>query len=220
MKRMAIDPNLFNSFATSGEEVWQALYHRDDRFYANLGTKCIVFQWGKDPDFFDDLGLEIVNDIENAEFILLNGTEKHRFGEYETILHRAAELKLPLICANGDFVSITPDGELIECPGVIAKMYETLGGTVRWHGKPTAETYRLVFENISTETRVLAIGDSLYHDIGGAAKAGVDSLFIMNGIHRPKLSQCSNDQNINTLLETLYKEYKAHPTYASKQLVW
>lgn len=34
---------------------------------------------------------------------------------------------------------------------------------------------------------VLAIGDSLEHDIAGAAAAGIDSLFIGGGIHAAEL---------------------------------
>jgi len=33
-------------------------------------------------------------------------------------------------------------------------------------------------------SEVVAVGDSLGHDIGGAQAAGVDSLFVLGGIHR------------------------------------
>ena len=81
--RMDIDPNLFDSFVTSGEEVWQAFRSRDDTFYTNLGKRCLVLQWGQDDQFFEGLDLEQVDQIDDAEFILLNGTEKDRFHEYD-----------------------------------------------------------------------------------------------------------------------------------------
>ena len=31
---------------------------------------------------------------------------------------------------------------------------------------------------------VAAVGDSMEHDVGGAAAAGVDSVFVLGGIHR------------------------------------
>ena len=152
--------------------------------------------------------------IEEAEFILLNGTEKDRFPEYDTLLRDAAERNLPLVCSNGDFVSITPDGELVQCPGVVARRYEALGGHVRWHGKPTEGAYRMALDGVTADARILAIGDSLYHDIGGAAANGFSSLFITSGIHRPELEVAPD------ALEPLYAQYGATPTYVLRDLVW
>ena len=213
MGRMGIDHRLFDVIATSGEEVWQAIRHRQDDFYRELGRRCVVFQWGKDDSFFEALDLEPVDDIEAAEFILLNGTEKDKFPSYEPTLQRAVERGLPMVCANGDFVSITPEGELVQCPGVLARRYEALGGFVRWHGKPTTGTYDIALDAGQDRTRVLAIGDSLHHDIGGAALNGIDSLFITSGIHRPELAESSD-------LAQLYRRYGASPTYVSYQLNW
>ena len=61
-----------------------------------------------------------------------------------------------MVCANGDFVSITPEGELVQCPGVLARRYEALGGFVRWHGKPTTGTYDIALDAGQDRTRVLA----------------------------------------------------------------
>tara|TARA_A100001037_G_C15132959_1_gene629598 strand:+ start:1666 stop:2511 length:846 start_codon:yes stop_codon:yes gene_type:complete len=213
MTQMGIDHSLFDSIATSGEEVWQALYKRTDEFYRNLGNSCIVFQWGKDNDFFNALNLDPTDDIEVAEFILLNGTERDKFPSYEPILCRAVERGLPMVCSNGDFVSITPEGELVQCPGVLAQRFEVLGGFVRWHGKPTAGIYNIALDDSKNRSRVLAIGDSLYHDIGGATANGVDSLFITNGIHQPELTN-------NMGLTNLYQHYNATPTYVSSDLRW
>lgn len=221
MTRMAIDPDIFDGFATSGEEVWQAFRLRTDPFYADLGTRCIVFQWGKDEHFFEGLDLEPVESIEEAEFILLNGTERDRFPEYEAILRRGVERKLPMVCSNGDFVSITPEGELVECPGVIARRYEALGGYVRWHGKPTPGAYEIALrDDEACPKRIIAIGDSLHHDIAGADAAGFDSLFITDGIHRPELDPQANGAHTPDSLAKLYKRYGATPTYVARHLVW
>ena len=55
---MNIAPYLFDRFITSGEEVWPAFRSRDDAFYSTLGSRCLVLQWGKDDQFFEDLDLE------------------------------------------------------------------------------------------------------------------------------------------------------------------
>lgn len=220
MVRMQIDPDLFDGFATSGEEVWQALHTRTEPFYTGLGKRCIVFQWGKDEYFFDGLDLESVDSIEDAEFILLNGTERDRFPEYEAILRRGVERGLPMICSNGDFVSITTEGELVQCPGVVARRYEALGGFVRWHGKPTIGAYEMALKECSSDARVIAIGDSLHHDIGGAMNREIDSLFITNGIHRPELPDDVDGEPSPEGLAKLYEQYAATPTYVSRHLNW
>ena len=221
MTRMAINPDLFDGFATSGEEVWQAFRLRADPFYADLGTRCIVFQWGKDEHFFEGLDLEPVESIEEAEFILLNGTERDRFPEYEAILRRGVERGLPMVCSNGDFVSITPEGELVQCPGVVARRYEALGGYVRWHGKPTLGAYQMALgDEAADPRRILAIGDSLHHDIAGASSAGFDSLFITDGIHRPELDLQADGAHTPESLAKLYEQYAAIPTYVARYLVW
>lgn len=220
MRRMEIDPHLFDGFVTSGEEVWRALQSRDDEFYAEIGTRCVVFQWGKDEFFFDGLDLQPVDSIEDAEFILLNGTERDKFPEYEAILRRGVVRGIPLICANGDFVSITPEGELVQCPGVVARRYEALGGFVRWHGKPTPGTYRMALDGIEADARVIGIGDSLHHDIGGATGAGIDSLFISDGIHRPELAETDSGSHSAESLSKLYEQYACAPTYVSRWLSW
>lgn len=218
--RMDIDPALFDGYATSGEEVWRALHERTDAFYRSLGTRCLVLQWRRDDHFFDGLDLEPVDDIDSAEFILLLGTERDRFPEYETILRRAVERGIPLVCANGDFVSITPEGELVQCPGVLARRFEALGGQVRWHGKPTPAVYRMALDGVAPAARVLAIGDSLHHDVGGAIAAELDSLFISDGIHRPELIAADETAHTDDSLQKLYEQYGATPSFVARRLRW
>jgi ribonucleotide monophosphatase NagD (HAD superfamily) len=51
-------------------------------------------------------------------------------------------------------------------------------------GKPAAVIYQGALEMLGLPANeVVAVGDSLEHDIGGAQAAGVDSLFVLGGIH-------------------------------------
>ena len=67
---------------------------------------------------------------------------------------------------------------------------------------------------VAADARILAIGDSLYHDIGGAVANGFSSLFITSGIHSPELEATHGE------LEPLYAQYGATPTYVLRDLVW
>jgi ribonucleotide monophosphatase NagD (HAD superfamily) len=59
-----------------------------------------------------------------------------------------------------------------------------MGGEVHLMGKPAAAIYGAALGMLALPPeRVLAVGDSLEHDIAGAAAAGIDSVFVGGGIH-------------------------------------
>jgi HAD superfamily hydrolase (TIGR01459 family) len=89
---------------------------------------------------------------------------------------------------------LNPDREVIHfgrrepCAGALADHYEALGGQVVWYGKPHAAIYRhaLALAGHPPREAVLAIGDGLLTDMLGAARAGVDALFVSHGLHGGK----------------------------------
>lgn len=91
---------------------------------------------------------------------------------------------IPFYCANPDIVTV--DGAALRSmPGALARAFEEGGGTtVHRLGKPCQIAYAeaLKLGNVAPE-EVLAVGDSLGHDILGAVDAGIDSLLIAGGIH-------------------------------------
>jgi ribonucleotide monophosphatase NagD (HAD superfamily) len=62
----------------------------------------------------------------------------------------------------------------------------------------------------------LAIGDSLYHDIGGANNAGIDSLFISSGIHADDLGDVADPAAVSALCD----REGQRPTYMMTALRW
>ena len=68
---------------------------------------------------------------------------------------------------------------------------------------------------------VIAIGDSLEHDIAGATSAGVDALFVAGGIHAEELKVGSASDPISNekegrnseRLKELCSSFDAHPKY-------
>ncbi len=88
-----------------------------------------------------------------------------------------------MICANPD-LEVIRGGVRVICAGALALRYEQLGGAVRWLGKPDPAIYAPVLAMLGTEpARTLAVGDSLRTDIAGAAAAGLDSCWVLGGIH-------------------------------------
>ena len=58
---------------------------------------------------------------------------------------------------------------------------------------------------------MLAIGDSIFHDIDGANKFGIDSLLIASGIHKEYFADKTSLENKDN---KLFK-YNIFPTYLS-----
>ena len=87
-------------------------------------------------------------------------------------------------CLNPDRV-VVRGGALELCAGSIADAFEALGGHVEWYGKPFPAIYEHAMKQSGNPRRdqVLAIGDGLQTDVLGAARVGIDCIFVAGGIH-------------------------------------
>lgn len=178
----------------------------------------------------EGLDLQVVQRAADADFILAHGTEAigrpngaapqaASMQEINALLQCCAEQPVapPMVVANPDVVTVS-GSDLIPMPGTLAQYYANLGGEVYWMGKPDPVIYdaALAMWDVPKE-RVLAIGDSLQHDIQGACNAGVDSLFITGGIHAKDLCASIGKIDEQKLLQ-LFQVHKGQPTYSMPAL--
>merc|ERR1712226_1120119 len=76
MKSLGFDPSLFVGAITSGELTHQYLQRRDDSWFASLGRSCIHMTWSdRGAISLEGLDLQVVEDVGEAEFVLVHGTE-------------------------------------------------------------------------------------------------------------------------------------------------
>ena len=104
--------------------------------------------------------------------------------EYREMLEGLAQSGVVMHCLNPDRVVIHL-GRREACAGALADIYEAMGGHVEWYGKPHRPIYdhaRKLAGNSPLEA-MLAIGDGLPTDILGAAKYGIDAVYVSHGIH-------------------------------------
>ena len=75
LAEIGIAESLYDAVVTSGEATWQALAARKDPIYAGLGRRC--FLWSRDGDraALEGLPIEVVDRVEDADFLLLGGVE-------------------------------------------------------------------------------------------------------------------------------------------------
>ena len=156
-------------------------------------------------------GLEkfnFVKKIEDANFILAcTPLPGYNVVDYIPLLTKALDKKLPFICANPDYESVENNSDGINiCMGTIAQLYKSLGGEIFILGKPKIDIYIESTKKIKKliKTRVLAVGDSMFHDIQGANLFGIDSLLITSGIHQSSFDgkEPRWETNINQLKNT------------------
>ena len=112
--------------------------------------------------------------------------------DYDARLKAFARKRLPMICVNPD-KTVERGGRIIYCAGAIAEAYEKLGGNVVYAGKPFAPIYEEAFLIAAQlagrpveKSRILAIGDGVTTDFGGALAAGVRAVYIASAVHVAK----------------------------------
>lgn len=104
--------------------------------------------------------------------------------DYLTDIEPLAARGVVMHCLNPDRIVIR-GGVPEACAGAIADLYEGLGGSVLWYGKPHEAIYEhaLKLGGNPAKSSVVAIGDALPTDVLGAARQGIDCIFVTGGIH-------------------------------------
>jgi HAD superfamily hydrolase (TIGR01459 family) len=159
---------------------------------ARPGAKVLHIGPERDLGYYDGLGIELVDDADEAELISCTGLFDDT-GEspedYRQLFAGLAANDLTLICANPDIVVERGD-RLVWCGGALARLYAELGGRTVLAGKPFSPIYDAALKILGLKTSgepdktaILAIGDGLYTDIKGACDYSLDALFVTGGIH-------------------------------------
>jgi HAD superfamily hydrolase (TIGR01459 family) len=190
MNGMGILRDSYGEVLSSGEATRDALIARDDPFFAALGNRAFHLGPERDRTVFEDTGVEIVDDVAKATFVVNTGPYdlSDPLEKADPILIAARKHNLPMVCANPDIVVIRA-GERVVCAGAMAKRYEGMGGRAAYRGKPDPVIYELAIKQlgIADRSRVAVVGDALETDIKGAASVGVPAVWCTGGIHAAAL---------------------------------
>nr|XP_008394290.2 glycerol-3-phosphate phosphatase isoform X3 [Malus domestica] len=232
LKSLGFDPSLFVGAITSGELTHQSLQRRDDAWFAALGKSCIHMTWSaRGTISLEGLGLQVVEKVQDAEFILAHGSEAlgspsgdaipMKLEELESILEQCAAKHIPMVVANPDFVTVEARA-LRVMPGTLASKYEKLGGEVKCMGKPDKIIYKSAMDLAGVDpAESIAVGDSLHHDIKGANAAAIQSVFVTCGIHGNELGLNSfADVADLSSVQALASKYDAYPSYVLPSFTW
>jgi HAD superfamily hydrolase (TIGR01459 family) len=223
LAEIGIAESLYDAVVTSGEATWQALAARKDPFYAGLGARCYLWSRDGDRSVVDGLPLEVVEGVEDADFLLLGGVEDDaRLEDFGAVLEAAARRGLPMVCANPDIVAVQPNGVFGMAPGAVAHHYEQLGGTVSYVGKPHRPIYEVALQALGNppHAEVLAVGDSMAHDVAGGAAMELDTALVMAGIHGRLFDPARGASANRAAMEQLALEYGVLPRWVLPSFRW
>ncbi len=175
--RIGLPRDCWDGVATSGEAGIEALVALEQAV-GFIGTP-------EDRAILEERGVRIAVDGGFSDLAVTGMDLGHPLADdYLADLERYAAAGVRLHCLNPDRVVIR--GGIAEaCAGAIADLYVALGGEVAWYGKPhpAIYDYALGLAGDPPPSAVLAVGDSLRTDMLGAARFGVDAVFVSGGIH-------------------------------------
>ncbi len=183
--QMGLEAHLTDFIVTSGGLA------RDEVRENFSGSK--LYHMGPDSDHntIEGLPVSLVDHPSKADVILATDLDYSNIDDHRNLLKEAALKNTLFLCANPDRV-VHVGNKLFYCAGAVADLYESMGGDVKWYGKPMPGAFTACLSEVGMpnirKDRVLMIGDSMKTDITGACDTGIKSLLIAGGIHRNELN--------------------------------
>lgn len=225
---MNVPRDAWDLIATSGDAAQMGMLS------GAVGRKVHHIGAPKDETFFTDFADDLAGyaatqppitrvPLKEAEGIVCTGlfddlTETP--DDYRAALLLGKTLGLPMLCANPDIVVDMGDKRLY-CAGALAQMYEQMGGTALYFGKPHPPIYDLARRRLAesgvTDPQILCIGDGIRTDVQGGIGEGLDTLFITGGLEAERFGPDVEAPEAGLLLPWLEGE-QLSPTYAMGRL--
>jgi HAD superfamily hydrolase (TIGR01459 family) len=216
-----LPPDCYDAIVSSGGAARDELARR-----SATGTVPLYYI-GPDRDLAMIAGLDIRRtDIAQAEVALAIGLVDdmvETVEDYQDVLAALRGRGLTMLCANPDLV-VHRGARLVYCAGALAQAYEALGGEVIYYGKPHLPVYRAALAAAAraadaaqrqSPKRPLAVGDGLLTDIRGANAAGLEVLFIADGVHGEEVNPYTAEH-----LAALFTRFGAKASTVTRALRW
>ena len=210
--RLGVPEDCYDAIVTSGAATRADLERR------TASGEISIYHLGPERDRGIIEALPVVcSNLERAAIVLCTGLfddDVETPSDYDELLSAMHARGLTMLCANPDLV-VQRGGRLVFCAGAIAEAYAAMGGTVVYYGKPHKPIYDLTLQTMKGAKKPLAIGDGLRTDIKGANGAGIDALFVADGIHGEHVEPFTPEH-----LQSLFQREGVHACGAIRTLVW
>ncbi len=193
--KLGVPDDAWDDIATSGDAAQHALVT------GAVGRRVYHIGPAKDDAFFTDLGPDLTPiaasevpvvrvPLAEAEGVVCTGPFDDLTDvpeDYRAQLLLAKTMGLKMLCANPDLVVDLGDRR-VYCAGAIAALYDEMGGSSLYFGKPHPPIYDLARRRLAAldsglgDADILCVGDGIATDIRGGMAEGLDTLFITGGL--------------------------------------
>jgi len=216
-----LPPDCYDAIVSSGGAARGELARRS-------ADHCLAIHYiGPDRDLPMIEGLDVRRaSIAEAEVALVIGLRDDMVetpADYDDELAEMKAKGLPMLCANPDLV-VHRGERLLYCAGTLAANYEQLGGEAIYYGKPHRPVYESALAAAAEAAKAagrqspknpLAVGDGLLTDIKGANAAGLEALFVADGVHGEEVEPYSAEH-----LAALFTRFGAKAGSVTRRLAW
>ena len=204
LKKMGMSIEIRKNVYSSGEAALSYLKKNltEEKFF-HLGPP-------RDFDLFLDFKKNKTTDIKESSYLLCTGLfekQDEDLSYYKELFNDHISKKM--ICTNPDLVVDRGDKREL-CAGSVALVFEKMGGSVVYFGKPFPEVYNQSVNNKGK--KILSIGDNLNTDIKGANLLNYDSLLISNGVHKDEIKKEG--------IDIVSKKYETIVNFIQTELKW
>jgi HAD superfamily hydrolase (TIGR01459 family) len=216
-----LPPDCYDAIVSSGGAAREELARR------SAGRTLPLYYIGPDRDLPMIEGLNVRRaSIAEADVALAIGLRDDMVetpADYDGELAEMKARGLPMLCANPDLV-VHRGERLVYCAGTLAANYEKLGGEAIYYGKPHRPIYESALAAAAqaakaagrqSPKRPLAVGDGLLTDIKGANGAGLEALFIADGVHGEEVGPYTGEH-----LAALFTRFGAKAGSVMRRLAW
>jgi HAD superfamily hydrolase (TIGR01459 family) len=216
-----LPPDCYDAIVSSGGAAREELARR------SAGGTVPLYYIGPDRDLPMIQGLNVRRaSIAEAQVALAIGLRDDIVetpADYDGELAEMKAKGLPMLCANPDLV-VHRGERLVYCAGTLAANYEKLGGKAIYYGKPHRPIYESALAAAALAAKAagrespknpLAVGDGLLTDIKGANGAGLEALFIADGVHGEEVEPYTAEH-----LAALFTRFGAEAGSVTRRLAW
>lgn len=228
LRTMGITPSLYTAIVTPGQVIFDGLSTQKEDVFEKIGRRVFLFNRQGDTSLLDGAGVEVVSDIDLADFVVISGMDYPRktIQDYEPLIRRAIQRRLKAICPYPDSLSMMTGGlNLLMGPTLLARRFQDSGGIVHYIGKPHSAIFRYCVEMLRKKdiypAQTVMLGDTMAHDILGANAMGMDTCLFKSGLHAPNFAHCTNLYEVNATVKNLMATHNnIMPTYLIDELRW
>ncbi|MBI1326706.1 MAG: TIGR01459 family HAD-type hydrolase [Alphaproteobacteria bacterium] len=226
LKKIGLGPSLYQKCITAGEFFHEGMKDRTDTLFYDVGRKFFLFGLNEKHPALEDLDIECVDTVKDAEAILIHGMGKlaKPIHELDADLREIARRRMKIFCFYPDSRGLIFSNYIMGM-GLVVRRLQEMGAVVNFIGKPYKPVFnyctKLLQEQGIFPAQSVIIGDTMAHDILGGMLAGMDSCLIRTGLHAGAFRQVKSLKDLEKAISTLVAQYNnARPTYLADRFKW